>query len=324
MTSHDAPGADPEEYPMSIDTGTTERMAAAPRPDPGGTGPGGSGPEWSGPGGSGPGGSGPGGSGPGGFRPRGGTGPSGWRAAGAVITVVAVVLGILSVSSWLVRKIETRDRTYQRTVSQVVVDSGSGDVRLSAGPDGQVALHERLTWSWSKPRESVTWDGDTLRLSFRCPPVSFGPGCGIDYRLRVPAGVPVRVHTGSGDVSASGLTGPVTLDAGSGDVSVSRLAGPVSLRTGSGDVTASAITATRAAAATGSGDVSLTFVAAPTSVTTTTGSGDVTLVVPRGTAYRVSTRSGAGDSTVSVDEDSHAPGSLTARTGAGDITIVYP
>jgi hypothetical protein len=311
MTNHDAPGADPEEYPMSIDTGTTERMAAAPRPDPatGGDGP-----------------AGPGGSGTSGFGPhgRGGSGPSGWRAAGAVLTVLAVVLGTLSVAAWLVRRTETRDRTYQRAVSRVVINSGSGDVRLSPGPDGQVALHERLTWSWSKPVESATWDGDTLLLSFRCPPISVGPGCGIDYRLRVPAGVPVQVHTGAGDVAASGLTGPVTLGAGSGDVSVSRLAGPLSLRTGSGDVTASAVTSDRVVAGTGSGDVSLTFVAAPASVAATTGSGDVTVVVPHGTAYRVSTRSGAGDSTVSVDEDSHAAGALTARTGSGDITIAYP
>lgn len=260
---------------------------------------------------------------PGGPVP-GDAGPGGWRALGAVLTALLLILGTTGVASWLVRKTEAVDRTYQRTVSRVVVDSGSGDVTVAAGADGEIRLHERRFWSWSKPVDQVTWEGGTLRLSFRCPPVSLGPGCGVDYRLRVPAGVPVEVRTGAGDVTARDLAGPVTLTTGSGDLTVSRLSGGLALRTGSGDVTADGIGSARADARTGSGNVYLSFDAPPRAVTARAGSGDVTLVVPRGDRYRVAARTGSGGVAVRVDQDPRAPGVLTADSGSGDVTIGYP
>jgi hypothetical protein len=256
--------------------------------------------------------------------PTGPAGPSAWRVVGVLTTVAVILLGVLSVASWLVRKTEMVDRAWQHAVARIVVDSGSGTVILTPGGEGRVTLHEQRTWSWNRPVDRTRWDGDTLRVSHDCSAVDFGPGCSVDYGLRVPAGVVVEVRTGSGDVTARDLTGPVTLDTGSGDVTGSGLSGALRLHTGSGDVTADGLGSGPVVADTGSGDVALEFGTAPGQVAAATGTGDVTLVVPRGTAYRVRTETGSGDASVTVAQDPAAAATLTTRTGSGDVTIRNP
>lgn len=249
---------------------------------------------------------------------------SGWLVAGIVVAAILVAVCALSALGLSARRSQTQDHTYRHTVDRVVVDVGSGDVTLGPGDAGRVAVHRRLTWSWSQPRIVETWSGNTLTVHYRCPGVNLGPGCGVDYGLRIPAGTIVDVHTGSGEIRVRDMAGPLTLDSGSGDVAVSGAGGTLSLHTGSGDVNASGLTATRASARTGSGDVTLRFTGAPATVTAESGSGDVRVYVPADTPYRVATHTGSGQVDVRVPTDPDASASITVRTGSGDVTIARP
>lgn len=248
---------------------------------------------------------------------------TGCLIAGIVVAGLVVAAGALAATAGLARHTLTQDHTYRHAIDLIIVDVGSGDVDLSAGDAGQATVHRRLTWSWFRPTVIETWDGNTLSLRYRCHGVFLAGGCGVDYRLSVPAGVAVDVRTGSGDIHIRDLTGPLTLHSGSGDLAVSHAGGRLSLNTGSGDVNAAGLTATSVRARTGSGDVALRFDGAPSDVAADTGSGDVRVFVPSG-PYRVSTRTGSGEVALRVATDPEAPAWITVQTGSGDITIARP
>lgn len=63
----------------------------------------------------------------------------------------------------------------------------------------------------------------------------------IDLSVRLPAGLPVQIKDGSGDLSVSG-TGALVLRDGSGSVSIDSVAGNVAVRDGSGDLSIANIT----------------------------------------------------------------------------------
>jgi len=72
-----------------------------------------------------------------------------------------------------------------------------------------------------------------------------------------------------------------------------------------------------------SGDISLTFTKVPRQVTVTDSFGDITLVLPPGSAtYRVATRNSFGSTTVSVPQSPTAGNVITASNNSGNITII--
>ncbi len=247
----------------------------------------------------------------------------GWRVAGAALSILLIAAGVLSAASWLARRTQTQDTVYRGAVSRIVLDVSSGDIGVTTGAEDQIQVHRHLVWTFSKPRLRESRSGDTLRLGFDCPPVEFGVGCGVDYRLAVPPGVAISVGSSSGDIDVRGVTGGVTASTASGDISVSGTRGALALHSASGDVTALGLGSTPVSVRTASGDVALDFAARPDAVTVDTASGDVTIRVPEGAPYRVDTDTGAGDRTIQVARSDAAQSSLTASTGSGDIVIMY-
>jgi hypothetical protein len=246
-----------------------------------------------------------------------------WLLFGGLLAVLFIGAGAANAAGWLARHTQVQDTTYHHAVSRIVLDGGSGNLDLSPGPAGEVAVHRHLTWSWRKPVIQESWNGGTLTLKYRCVSIDFGPGCGVDYRLRVPAGADVRVTSDSGDIRVGGLTGALVLSTGSGNVNVSDPHGALTLRTGSGDVNATGIASTRVSARTGSGDVRLYFDAAPQEVTVHTGSGNATALVPGHGTYRVTTDTGSGGVQVRVANDPAAAATISMDTGSGNITVGY-
>ena len=132
---------------------------------------------------------------------------------------------------------------------------------------------------------------------------------------------PVSLRTGSGDVNADGLTGSADLQTSSGDVNVRALNGPLALRTASGDVNGEDLAAGTVEAATASGDVELDFRLAPRDVEAATASGDVDVSVPRGDTYRVEADTGSGEAVgVKTDPKTRV---IRARTNSGDVMVGY-
>lgn len=101
----------------------------------------------------------------------------------------------------------------------------------------------------------------------------------------MPAGIPVRVHTGVGDVTAVDLDVPrFTVSAGAASVTAS-------------------------------------FVSAPEEVRISAGAaGNVEIVVPR-EEHRVDADATVGTEEVRVEVAPSAPGSIDASTGVGQITV---
>ncbi len=239
---------------------------------------------------------------------------------------------------------------------QVQVHSSNGNLTVSSGTGRRIVVHGRLSGSFVRPTFSHTWTAYGLNLNPQCH-VPAG-NCSLNLGLTVPARLPVSVSESFGTLDAQGLHGTVTLWDNSGGLTASRLTGNVHLSNSFGPVTASGlagsirldnssgdiqaagvvgntwlqdsfgtISVTGLAAAdvvagNNSGDISLTFTKVPRQVNVTDSFGNITLVLPAGSAtYRVATRNSFGSTTVSVPRSPTAKNVITASNNSGHITI---
>lgn len=205
------------------------------------------------------------------------------RRYGLVIGALAAttVVGGLAVSTQVRHDTTT---TSVRDIREVAVDIGAGPVTLHGGDGDAVAIRSTpygLFTSSSAPRHDVV-DG-VLRITSACSGVVFH--CHTREEITVPAGVPVRVHTGVGDVTAVDLDVPwFTVSAGAATVTAS-------------------------------------FVSPPEEVRISTGAaGNVEVRVPEGD-YRVDADAAVGTEDVRVDVAPSAPRSIDASTAVGRITV---
>ena len=175
-------------------------------------------------------------------------------------------------------------RTTYAGIHSLTVDSGVGDVHLTAAPAGSpVVLVAHVTEGFGSPHRHVTEPRPgELVIGYSCGTIV---DCSVSYDVSVPAGSPVTAKSGDGDVDATALDSP-----------------KVRLQSGNGDVNGS-------------------FSTPPTSLVASSGSGDVTLIVPN-TTYALHATSGNGsvnDQSISVDD--RAPRRIVASSGNGDVTV---
>jgi len=202
----------------------------------------------------------------------------------------------------------------------VTIAVGSG--RLRVGPAAGDRLQLTGTAHYSIARSRVTWSstasGVSVNSQCRFP---IGP-CSFDYLIAVPAGRRAVISADEGDMTLRGLAGPVHADLDSGNVRAAGLSGAVTIEDNSGDITVTGLTSPQVTAADDSGDITLTFTGVPDRVLVSDQSGDVRLVLPRGsTFYRVSARTSSGRTTVSVPHSLSAVHVITVTDESGDISI---
>ncbi|WP_327297694.1 MULTISPECIES: DUF4097 family beta strand repeat-containing protein [unclassified Streptomyces] len=219
------------------------------------------------------------------------------------------------------------DLVDQHPVKAVDVDSGSSEVSISAGTGREVRVHQELSWSLRRPTVDRSWDGDTLRLRTRCDGTlaMTSLGCSVRLDLSVPAGVAVRVVSGSGQVRVSGLTGSMDLRSGSGELQLYGVAGQIRVRTGSGAVDGIALTSKAVDAQTGSGRAKFEFAAPPEKLTGSVGAGEFEATLPLGSRYQV--RGGTHSGTWSVEKgvaDPAAERRIDVSSRSGTVHIGYP
>ncbi|MFJ8040859.1 DUF4097 family beta strand repeat-containing protein [Kitasatospora sp. NPDC096147] len=218
------------------------------------------------------------------------------RVALGVVVAAVVVAGV---SGCGVDK-ERRDVGYEvgGMVRVLVVDSGTGDVRVTGGGTA-VAVTERQEWSGRQPEARHELVDGELTLSYRCP----DGDCSVGYEVKVPAGTQVRVKAGTGDVALTGLTGQLWAEAATGGVRAERIgAQKVELKAGTGDVSAA-------------------FAVAPEEVKATAGTGTVRLELPKGEEYAVDAKAVTGAVRVDVPQRTAAERKVVARAGTGDVTV---
>jgi Putative adhesin len=155
--------------------------------------------------------------------------------------------------------------------------NGRTTIRGGAGPDVQVVAHRHAGGPGRPPDVRLEPDGAGLALT-ATDAAGFGwfgfGGSWVDYEVDVPAGTPLAVRAGSGEVSVADVTGAVDVQAGSGRVSLSNDGGPATVRTGSGSVQLTNLGG-EVRVATGSGSVRGTGLAHVRDVRTGSGSIDL-------------------------------------------------
>jgi Putative adhesin len=233
------------------------------------------------------------------------------RSVGRVVLIVLgsiVTAGVIGIVAFLLLDFAARHSFQTSTaftsVRTLTVHSGAGDVTLKTAPAGSalvVKAHE--TEGLFKPRlRSRLAAGGALSLTASCPGQL---ECSVYYDLAVPPDVAIKVSSGFGDISATGLTSASSIQLGTtaGDLHASGLAAPsVKLSTGVGGLTASLAQPARI-------------------LTASTVAGGMTLTVPD-TTYVVHANSGVGhvsDSAVQVAATS--PRTIDATSSLGNITI---
>lgn len=202
----------------------------------------------------------------------------------------------------------------------VSADGGNMVLRQTGGDRGSIV--GTATYSLIRPviTEHSARGAVSLRYSCRAP----GGDCWINAAVSVPAGRAVSLHSGGGNITADGITGPADLTTDGGDVTASRAVGNLTLHTGGGNVRATGIASAQVTARTDGGDIEIVFTRVPRNVVVTTGGGNITIVVPRGaTHYDVTVADASGgtvtDNTIPINSSS--PNKIDATTDGGDITI---
>jgi len=202
--------------------------------------------------------------------------------------------------------------------ANVSVSEGDVTVRQAVGTKAQ--LTGTATYSLIRPDLKTRHIPGGVAIRYNCM-IPAG-NCGLDATLSVPARMAASVSTGGGDATVVGTTGNVTLSTGGGDVTADRVSGVLSLSTGGGTIHGTAITAAQVTAHSSGGDIEIVFTQVPRDVQVDTGGGDVTIIVPAGSAqYHVTANTGGGTVTESVPLNTSSRNVITAASGGGDITI---
>jgi DUF4097 and DUF4098 domain-containing protein YvlB len=260
---------------------------------------------------------------------------------GGLLSLVFATIAAVQVGAWSTGAIErTTHQFVPGPVGTVEVDAGAGDILIVPTSGDGVRIDSTAKGTLHTPHLRAVKDGLTVRMDGDCPAISFGP-CRAEIVLHVPRGAKIDVRSGSGDLTASGITGAVRMETGSGDVNATALTGDADLRTGSGDVNARGlagdVTLRTASgdlnaaelrtdtvqAVSSSGDVELDFRLVPRDVDAATASGDVDVSLPFGQTYRVEADTGSGDNQIGVKTDPASTHIIRARTSSGDVTVGY-
>lgn len=229
--------------------------------------------------------------------------PSGSRAALLALSAVLPLLagcGALGKIGAGAHNPPAASFTVAARVTAVVIEGGSGSVDVTGSARSTVTVSQRATYANTPPAATHVLRGTTLTVSYACPAEVV---CGVSYDMQVPQDVAVSVSTGAGAVTLTSLAGTVRASAGAGLITA------VDLR--------SAVSVFKSSA----GGVVATFAAAPRSLTATTRVGPITLTVPGSVAYRLSTHTFVGTSTVTVHRGSSPAHTISASSDLGSISI---
>lgn len=214
--------------------------------------------------------------------------------------------------------------TFDRTLSvsgegQLMVSTGSGNIHLTRGSDGQVHIHGRIHVSENGSEEQarqiaanppIEQNGNVIRVGQQHE--EHWQGISINYDIEAPAGVQLGATSGSGDVVDEGVGRNAKLQTGSGDITARSLQGPYLVRTGSGNITAEGTGEGDVKAETGSGNIEIKDVHG--SFYAQTGSGDIKATGTPSAPWTLQTGSGNIDITAGS-----APMTLDASTGSGTV-----
>ena len=206
-------------------------------------------------------------------------------------------------------------------VRSLEVDVEVGRVEVVPGGADEATITRTRRYLIGAPKVSEALVEGVLRVEAQCQS-AIAAGCAVDYRLEVPAGVPVRIRTERATVVVTDMTGTVEVDAGAGNVRLTRTRGPVKVDTSAGNVDGVDLAAQFLDATTSAGRIRLSIAEAPGRLGLKTGAGHIDVGLPTTPGgYRVATETGAGKVDVTVEQNQGGSRAIIASTGAGNIRI---
>ena len=219
---------------------------------------------------------------------------------------------------------------------RLVASTGGGDITVHQGQvgAGTARLTGTIEYSLVRPRFTVTDKGVSLHC--RLPTGN----CGLNATLDVPPRTLVDLTSGGGNMQVSGIQGNVALNSDGGEVGISGIGGTADVLTGGGNLTASdlggvlkfttsggevngsGLFSRHVTTSSGGGNVFLVFTQVPDYVKIASSGGDITIVLPRGSAsYAITHDSGGSDYRPSVPASDRSPHKIIVDSGGGIISI---
>jgi DUF4097 and DUF4098 domain-containing protein YvlB len=223
--------------------------------------------------------------------------------------VIASLLGLAAVSAGcgLAGPLDEASASYDVTdkVAALQVQTDSGTVEVVESDRQGIHVTEQLSWRKNKPEPSHAVQGDTLVLKFKCA-TTWGLGsatCDVSYKVEVPKGLRVKVHSDSGTLTLKNLSGGLDAASDSGTIEATGLAGR------------------QVVTKTDSGDVTLAFTGQPDKVATVTDSGTTVVRVPAG-PYKIVAKTDSGNKKIETSSDAAAQRSIELVSDSGDLEVV--
>ncbi|PZS26587.1 MAG: hypothetical protein DLM59_18030 [Pseudonocardiales bacterium] len=206
--------------------------------------------------------------------------------------------------------------------TDLTIDVLHADFALRASTDGRIHVSARGSYAGRPPTLHASTSGSVTTVGGQGCENRRPRHCSFKVTVALPPALPLTMHVREGNISATGLTGPLELGATNGDITASGAHGRLDLRTTNGHILVLGATSQHVNAATTNGDVELVFLRPPTTVSATSTNGNVTVRVPaRSVTYLVSTRTLNGLSDISLPSDRTSTRTLTAQTTNGIVTI---
>jgi Putative adhesin len=246
--------------------------------------------------------------------------PGRWATLAIGVPIALVLIGWSAFS--LVASIGGASFPVSATIplqnGRLVASTGGGDITVHQGrvSDGTARLTGKVEYSLVRPTFTVSGSG--ISLHCRLPTGN----CGLNATLDVPSHTAVDLNTGGGNMQVSGIQGNVTLDSSGGNLAASDLGGILTFTTSGGDVDGSGLFSRHVSTGSGGGNVTLVFTSVPDYVKVSSSGGDITIVVPRGSAsYAIKSHAGGGDFGALVPKNEAARHIIQVDSGGGNISI---
>jgi DUF4097 and DUF4098 domain-containing protein YvlB len=225
----------------------------------------------------------------------------------------------------------------------VSIENASGDIDVETwdGSTVSVVAHKEASSADDLARLSVVATASGGDVTIKTVYPRNCTDCDVEYDVKIPRGATLVVDDSSGNIKVTGLGAPARLHAASGDIRVQRAGGSVTAETENGTITVNGAVSFHGKTASGnidlqgasgdvdasaaSGNVSAQFssIVSLGQIRLETASGDVTLVIPRGSDATIAaqTESGSIRSDFGQPRSGYAGASLAQTVGNGRVKI---
>lgn len=240
-------------------------------------------------------------------------------AAAVLAVLLACGAGAFSLLSEIVTSTVERTNVFPPVTDRLLIDA-DGDVTIGPSADGRVHVRTVVRHGLGEPEIVQESTAVGVRLGAGCREF-LAVRCDVRHQVQVPPAFHVVIDGSDGDVTASGLTGPLTVDRSDGDITVVDLTGPLDLRSRTGEIRGEALRGEVLLVESVNGDVQLELLVPPRSVEVTARDGEVDVAVPADTTYRVEADTRSGEERVLVPLDPASTRTLRLHGVSGDVTV---